>query len=83
MFGTRVNGTWNGMVGILNRNEAYIGVANFFVTLMRKDVLDYSTPYDESVRPDCSTPLMWRCCRLQRPSNVEGEADFITPILWR
>ena len=61
MFGMLVNGTWNGMTGILHRSEAVMGVANFYITLLRKEVIDYSTPYDEAVRHVNSAPyeVIW------------------------
>ncbi|XP_037779897.1 G-protein coupled receptor moody-like isoform X2 [Penaeus monodon] len=43
------NGTWNGMVGKISRNEADMGVANLFLTLHRLGAVDYSAPYDAEV----------------------------------
>jgi len=44
------NGSWSGMVGLLNRNEADLGIGNLFLTLFRKEAVDYSAPYDAEVR---------------------------------
>lgn len=43
------NGTWDGMVGKISRNEADMGVANLFLTLHRLGAVDYSAPYDAEV----------------------------------
>ncbi|XP_066982801.1 ionotropic receptor 21a-like [Macrobrachium rosenbergii] len=43
------NGSWNGMVGKLSKNEGDIGVANLFLTLGRFGAIDYSAPYDAEV----------------------------------
>ena len=49
LWGTPVNGTWNGLVGLLDREGADIGVADVFLTLDRNEVIDYSAPYDMKV----------------------------------
>ncbi|XP_068204038.1 ionotropic receptor 21a-like [Palaemon carinicauda] len=43
------NGSWNGMVGMLSKNEGDIGLANLFLTLGRFGAVDYSAPYDAEV----------------------------------
>ncbi|XP_037789134.1 glutamate receptor ionotropic, delta-2-like [Penaeus monodon] len=39
------NGTWNGMVGMVARKEADMGVAPFTVTLQREEAIDFTFPY--------------------------------------
>ncbi|XP_071538858.1 glutamate receptor ionotropic, delta-2-like [Panulirus ornatus] len=45
------NGTWNGMVGMLGRGEADIGMGNLFITALggRMQFQEYTRPYDQEV----------------------------------
>ena len=60
MWGAPVNGTWNGLVGKLDRYEADMGVADLFLTLTRTAVIEYSAPYNVAVRPDYGAQTMRR-----------------------
>ncbi|XP_047477878.1 glutamate receptor ionotropic, delta-1-like [Penaeus chinensis] len=45
-WGSRMaNGTWNGMVGMVARKEADMGVAPFTVTLAREEAIDFTFPH--------------------------------------
>lgn len=46
------DGSWTGLVGILKRREADIGVANMFISSFRKVVIDYTAPYNSDVIMD-------------------------------
>ncbi|XP_071531472.1 probable glutamate receptor [Panulirus ornatus] len=39
------NGTWDGMVGMVQRQEADLGVAPFTITLAREEAIDFTFPY--------------------------------------
>jgi hypothetical protein len=39
-----VNGKWNGMIGVITRNEADVAVAAFSMSSFRIPVLDFLTP---------------------------------------
>ena len=41
------NGHWNGMVGMVYRNEVEIAVADFIATDSRKTAIDFALPTDE------------------------------------
>ncbi|KAJ4450810.1 hypothetical protein ANN_02240 [Periplaneta americana] len=38
------NGSWNGMIGMLQRSQAQVAVTMFSMTLQRKDVVDFTVP---------------------------------------
>jgi hypothetical protein len=40
--GSKENGTWDGMVGMLVRGEVVVGASSFLMTAERMDVLDYT-----------------------------------------
>ena len=48
-WGKRVNGTWDGIVGLVLFNKADIGVANFYMNINRSKVMDLSHPLDNEV----------------------------------
>ncbi|XP_068202897.1 ionotropic receptor 21a-like [Palaemon carinicauda] len=39
------NGSYNGMIGFVNRGEADIGVGTLFISIMREDYIDYTDPF--------------------------------------
>ncbi|TRY72125.1 hypothetical protein TCAL_09051 [Tigriopus californicus] len=43
-WGSKESGTWNGIVGMLHRNEADIGMQSLSITKDRNKVIDFSTP---------------------------------------
>ncbi|XP_066976705.1 ionotropic receptor 21a-like [Macrobrachium rosenbergii] len=45
------NGSWNGLMGIIQRGEAEVGVANLYITnvTLRMLVADFSVPFDNEV----------------------------------
>ncbi|XP_037803968.1 ionotropic receptor 93a-like [Penaeus monodon] len=78
LWGKRLpNGTWNGLMGLLSRNEAHIGVANSFITDNngRLKVLEYSQPYDV----DESCFLIRSAAELPRWQSL---ALPFTPYVW-
>ena len=40
--GMTENGSWNGMVGMVERGEVEIAVSDFYMTPSRKDVVDFT-----------------------------------------
>jgi len=40
--GSQKNGTWNGMIGMLVRGQAEVGVSSFLITAKRMEVVDYT-----------------------------------------
>ena len=44
-YGSKVNGTWNGMIGELYRNEADLAAAQLTDTEARSKVVDFVAPY--------------------------------------
>ncbi|XP_035223526.1 glutamate receptor ionotropic, delta-1-like [Stegodyphus dumicola] len=45
-WGSRLpNGSWSGIIGMLQRGEADIGISAIFITEQRLGVVDFSTPY--------------------------------------
>ena len=54
MWGGQLDdGSWTGMVGRLDRNEADLAVGDLFLTLGRSAAVLYSAPYDQEVKPIC------------------------------
>jgi hypothetical protein len=43
-WGVEVNGKWNGMIGVITRNEADAAVAAFSMSPFRNPVLDFLKP---------------------------------------
>lgn len=39
-------GNWNGIIGLLEREEADVGLSHLDITASRKEVVDFSFPYD-------------------------------------
>jgi hypothetical protein len=39
-----MNGKWNGMIGVITRNEADVAIAGFSMSQYRIPVLDFLTP---------------------------------------
>ncbi|KDR12770.1 hypothetical protein L798_13018, partial [Zootermopsis nevadensis] len=46
--GSEKNGTWDGMVGMLVRDEAEVGASSFLMTVKRMEVVDYTYSIDEA-----------------------------------
>ena len=46
-YGSKVNGTWNGMIGDLNRGKADLAAAQLTVTKARSNVVEFVQPYTE------------------------------------
>ena len=44
------DGTWTGLVGMINRKEADFGLANMYVSPVRLPAIDFSAPYYMDVR---------------------------------
>ena len=40
--GSQKNGTWDGMIGMLVRGEAEVGVSSFLITAQRMEVVDFT-----------------------------------------
>ncbi|KAA0194993.1 Ionotropic receptor 177, partial [Hyalella azteca] len=47
-WGDKLNGTWTGMVGMLDRKEADLALGPLGVTLLRTEVVDYAAAYMNS-----------------------------------
>lgn len=41
-----VDGSWNGMVGMIERGEVTVAVSSFFATKDRSEVVDFSATLD-------------------------------------
>nr|XP_027214769.1 glutamate receptor 2-like [Penaeus vannamei] len=64
LWGKRLpNGTWDGLVGMMARNEAYMGLVNSFISDNndRLDEIEYSKPYDADWQSLALpfTPYVW------------------------
>ena len=44
-YGTKKNGTWNGMVGDILKGKAEIAIAGLTITQQRSTVIDFSEPF--------------------------------------
>ncbi|XP_064120890.1 glutamate receptor ionotropic, kainate glr-3-like [Macrobrachium nipponense] len=62
------NGSWNGLMGIIQRGEAEVGVANLYITnvTLRMLVADFSVPFDNEVCVPV-TKVICFLSRLPRP----------------
>ncbi|PSN53199.1 hypothetical protein C0J52_04507 [Blattella germanica] len=60
------NGTWNGMIGMILRNEVEIAVAEFTMTALRAGVVDFTIPLIDT-----------RNCVLIRNPNAEEDISWL------
>lgn len=44
-YGVQVNGTWNGMIGELIRNESDIAIVDLTITSKREEAVDFTQPF--------------------------------------
>ncbi|KAK7068485.1 hypothetical protein SK128_010416 [Halocaridina rubra] len=56
-WGEKTERGWTGMMGLMKRDEADIGIADLFVSVTRTPVLDYTMPFDNEVGGDCLIEL--------------------------
>ena len=38
------NGSWNGMIGMVERGEVEVAISSFYMTPSRKEVVDFTVP---------------------------------------
>ncbi|XP_076446345.1 glutamate receptor 2-like [Babylonia areolata] len=70
-YGSRVNDSWNGMIGELIRKEADIAVAALSISEVRERVVDFSKPY-----MDTGTSIM-----IKKPDKQHGGVfSFKSPL---
>ena len=67
------DGTWSGMVGMILRDEVDIAVADFFITLDRSFVVDFSIPLMSS-KSNMYIPI---------PAQAAGLSTFVNPFSHR
>ena len=67
------NGTWSGMIGMILNNEVDFAIADFFITLDRSDVVDFSMPLMKA-RSKMYIPL---------PSQDAGWSTFVNPFSFK
>ncbi|KAK3874143.1 hypothetical protein Pcinc_020903 [Petrolisthes cinctipes] len=46
-WGRQVNGTWQGMMGEITRDEVDIGLANLYIRINRAHILEFSAPFSD------------------------------------
>ncbi|XP_049782673.1 glutamate receptor-like [Schistocerca cancellata] len=75
-WGRQKNGNWTGLIGVLQRGEADVGLSTALVTLERSQAVDFSLP------------LLYSsfCVYIREPGSLEMEwSNFVQPLsssLW-
>ena len=75
-------------MGLLNRNEADLGIGNLFLTLLRAGAVDYSAPYDAEVGGEWGgggltlTHVMHVNARSNNPQKLECATSIGSGLLF-